>query len=326
MSAETEFPLPLALLRTLAGPSGLILAADAARLGLQRELRRELERGVLVRLRRGVYMVAAEWSALKPDARYLRRVHAHAAMSAEPPVYSHYSAAALWGLPIIGAWPSNIHLATAAATGGRSSHGVIRHPHEDDVEVSMRSGLQATSVAATAVAMARILPFGHAVAVVDAAIHVPRHGHPLATQEQLESEVIALGRVSGCAAARRAVDFATNLSGSAGESLSRANMFLLGFQIPSLQVPFFDHAGLIGYPDFFWRTINLVGEFDGFGKYLRHEFTQGRPTADIVIAEKLREDRLRAVGMSVCRWGWSTANSLPEFAAFLTRTGVPRIR
>jgi hypothetical protein len=93
----------LQVFAALSGHSGLILASDAARVGLQHELRREFDRQALIRLRRGVYVIAAEWDALGANERYLRRIHAHAAVSQEPVVYSHVSAAALWGLPIVGA-------------------------------------------------------------------------------------------------------------------------------------------------------------------------------------------------------------------------------
>lgn len=314
------------VLAALSGTSGLILASDAARIGLHHELRREYERHTVVRLRRGVYTLAAEWDALGADARYLRRIRAHAATAEAPAVYSHVSAAALWGLPIVGAWPAEIHLATSRAAGGRSRRGVIRHPQEHSLDVVEHEGLRVTSVAATAVALARVLPFGQAVAVMDKAIHQSRDGRALATRADLDRAFDQLGRVTGRAAAGRVLEFASPLSGSAGESISRAGIFVLGFLLPELQVPHWDHAGLIGFTDFFWRSVGRVGEFDGRGKYLRREFTGGRSTADIVIAEKIREDRLRALGFGVFRWDWSVATSLPALGDLLSRNGIPRAR
>lgn len=324
---NTTSSAALDTLAALAGHNGLILASDAARVGLHRELRHEFDRKTVIRLRRGVYMLTAEWDALGPDGRHLRRIHAHAAISEAPAVYSHFSAAALWGLPIVGSWPTEIHLATSAAAGGRSRGGVIRHPQEHGVDVVEREGLRVTSVAATAVALARVLRFGQAVAVMDKAIHEPRDGHALATREALDREFAQLGgRAPGRAAAARALEFASPLSGSAGESLSRAGIFLLGFLLPELQTPHWDRDGLIGFTDFFWRGIGTVGEFDGYGKYLRDEFTHGRPTAEIVIAEKIREDRLRALGLGVFRWDWPVATSLPALGDVLARNGIPRAR
>jgi hypothetical protein len=316
----------LDILATLSRQSGLILASDAARVGLQRELRREFERGTVLRLRRGAYVLAAEWAALRPDERYLRRIRAHAAVAETPVVYSHYSAAALWGLPMVGAWPTEIHVATPAATGGRSRHGVVRHPQEGSLDIAMRDGLRVTSAPATAVALARVLSFGSAVAVVDKALHEPRYGQALASRGDLDRALAQLGREPGRAAARRVLEFASPQSGSAGESISRAGIFMLGFLLPELQVPHWDRDGLIGFTDFFWRGVGSVGEFDGLGKYLRDEFTGGRSTADIVIAEKVREDRLRALGFGVFRWQWPVATSLPALGELLTRNGIPRAR
>ena len=316
----------LDVLAALSTPSGLILASDAAHVGLHHELRREFEHHTVIRLRRGVYTLAAEWDALGADARYLRRIHAHAATAEVPAIYSHFSAAALWGLPIVGAWPAEIHLATTSAAGGRSRHGVIRHPQEHRLDVAACEGLQVTSVAATAVALARVLKFGQAVAVIDKAMHEPRDGHALATRADLDRAFDQLGRVTGRAAAGRALEFASPLSGSTGESISRAGIFILGFLLPELQVPHWDRDGLIGFTDFFWRTIRSAGEFDGLGKYLRGEFTGGRSTADVVIAEKVREDRLRALGLGVFRWDWSVATSLTTLGDLLSRNGIPRAR
>jgi hypothetical protein len=316
----------LEVLTAMSRHNGLILTSDAARVGLHHELRREYERHTVFRLRRGVYTLAAEWAALGADARYLRRIHAHAATAEAPAVYSHFSAAALWGLPIVGAWPAEIHLATTMAAGGRSRRGVVRHPQEHSLDVVEHEGLRVTSVAATAVALARMLDFGQAVAVTDKAIHQPRDGHALATRADLDRAFGQLGRVTGRAAAGRVLEFASPLSGSAGESISRAGIFMLGFLLPELQVPHWDRDGLIGFTDFFWRSVGRVGEFDGLGKYLRDEFTRGRSTADVVIAEKIREDRLRALGLGVFRWDWSVATSLPALGGLLSRNGIPRAR
>lgn len=91
----------LDVLRTLAGASGLILAREARRVGLERELRTEMERGNVIRLRRDAYVAAAEWQLLSPGARRLLAVRAHAAAADEPPVFSHFSAAAVWGFAVL---------------------------------------------------------------------------------------------------------------------------------------------------------------------------------------------------------------------------------
>ncbi|MFO7688962.1 MAG: hypothetical protein R6W83_00140, partial [Cryobacterium sp.] len=72
--------------------------------------------------------------------------------------------------------------------------------------------------------------------------------------------------------------------------------------------------------------INRVGEFDGRGKYITEEFTQGRTTAQVVLDEKRREDRVRALGPTFSRWDWETARDPVVFGRFLGNHGIPRAR
>jgi hypothetical protein len=320
---------PLHLIAAISRESGVILSRDATAAGLERELRTELDRGRVVRLRAGAYVLTAEWDLLTPDARYLRRVQAHAAVCDEPPIFSHHSAAAIWGLPAINAWPGGVDVLIEPAAGGRSRHGVTRHFQDGPVSIVARNGLLVTSTADTAVAMARILTFPAAVAMMDKAIHRPRSGPMLATRGDIERALAAIPtrtRVSGRGGAFRAADFAVAASGSPGESVSRAFIYLLGFLAPELQVRFDDERGFIAFVDFFWRRINKVGEFDGFGKYVKEEFTRGRSTVQVVLDEKHREDRVRACGPTVSRWDWPLLVDPAAFGRFLAHIGVPQVR
>ncbi|MBB5639604.1 hypothetical protein [Cryobacterium roopkundense] len=318
---------PGALLASIADHEGLIIASYAIAIGLGRELRTEFERGHLIRLRRGVYMPVEIWRGLNPDQQYVRRIQAYAAVSAEALTFTHDSAAAIWGLPRVGAWPTAIHVLVSPAGGGRSSHGVVRHQDQREGVVVSHDGLLVTNVATTAVDMARVLTFPEAVAMMDRAIAIPRYGTALATRDQLEAALEGLpthGQAKGRTAALRAGEFASTQSESCGESVSRAYMFLLGFLIPELQVRFDDAEGFIAFVDFFWRTVKRVGEFDGFGKYVKEEFTRGKTPVQVLTAEKDRENRVRACGPLVIRWDWDLANDPARFGAFLTRNGIPR--
>jgi hypothetical protein len=51
----------------------------------------------------------------------------------------------------------------------------------------------------------------------------------------------------------------------------------------------------------------MFGEFDGFGKYVRQEFTHGRNLEQVLWEEKLREDRVRMHRPRAARWGWAIA-------------------
>jgi very-short-patch-repair endonuclease len=72
-----------------------------------------------------------------------------------------------------------------------------------------------------------------------------------------------------------------------------------GLPAPELQVRFADTAGLIGRVDFFFRAERTVVEFDGMLKY------GGDGARETLIREKLREDRLRALGLQVVRITWA---------------------
>ena len=98
---------------------------------------------------------------------------------------------------------------------------------------------------------------------------------------------------------------------SVGESRSRALIHILGFPAPVLQRPFYDSEGFIGRTDFFWPEYGVIGEFDGDAKYLDDELLGDRSTREAILAEKKREDRLRALGYKVVRWDWKAVTD-PE--------------
>ncbi|MEO6531091.1 MAG: hypothetical protein ABIN10_09790 [Specibacter sp.] len=70
----------------------------------------------------------------------------------------------------------------------------------------------------------------------------------------------------------KVIGFASGLSGSAGESLSRVRMFEMGFPVPVLQQKFELGGGRNEFVDFWFKKQRIVGEFDGNGKYLREDW------------------------------------------------------
>ena len=112
---------------------------------------------------------------------------------------------------------------------------------------------------------------------------------------------------------------------SAGESLSRAQMFLANLPKPELQVAHEDSAGLIGYVDFDWDGV--VGEFDGKLKYKVPEGATPDEAAEILWQEKQREDRLRRRDNRVARWVWADAMRPKSMVTILGEQGIrPRPR
>lgn len=176
--------------------------------------------------------------------------------------------------------------------------------------------LKVTTIARTIVDLAAAQPFRFALAPAD---HALRMGGT--SPADLLDQCVSLTR--GRRRAQRVVDFADPGAGSAGESLSRGVIHELGFPAPTLQSR---HVidGSAYYTDFEWPDFGVIGEFDGMGKYLREEYLQGRSTADAVLEEKRRENRLRrATGSTVARWEWMDALNITPLRDILIEAGLP---
>lgn len=262
-----------------------------------------------VRVRRGVYVDSSDWAEKEREARHFVRMQAVCASMRSAPVFSHQSAALIWGLPVVGV-PMPVQLIAAGRVGVRSQRGIRWHNDAvRDDEIVEVGGLLVTNLERTLIDLARTCSFAAAVAALDAGIR-DRIESPIAGRVRGAStgrlhELVALGAGRrGIRAARVNVAFADARSGSAGESVSRANLHLLGFPAPELQVPFRRHDGGVDIVDFDWPELGTFGEFDGRGKYLRDEYTADTPIEEIVLAEKEREDRIRRHRPFGVRWGW----------------------
>jgi hypothetical protein len=163
-----------------------------------------------------------------------------------------------------------------------------------------------TSAARTVVDVARTVPFEHAVVIADQAL--------ACGDVDIEELRVALARAqgwSGAPAARRVIEFADGGSASVGESRSRVAIRRADLPAPVLQWKVRNRAGdHVGTVDFGWQPQRTVGEFDGLVKYGRL-LKPGQSAADVVVAEKIREDALRAENLTVVRWLW---RDLDDFA------------
>jgi hypothetical protein len=102
----------------------------------------------------------------------------------------------------------------------------------------------------------------------------------------------------GSPTARAALNFSDARSESVGESRLRVLMSDHGLPAPVLQAEFHDVRGFIGRVDFFFPDFSTVVEFDGRLKY-------ADATGEVLVLEKVREDRLRALGLQVIRSDWT---------------------
>ncbi|MFD4180326.1 hypothetical protein [Rhodococcus sp. NPDC058514] len=294
---------------------GAIRRAEALGDGnTDRELRRARTTGDLVPIRPGSYLRAADFAALDTAGQHRALTIATATASNPDAVVSHVSAAVLHGIDVWAIPLDRVHQTVDRRQGGK--RGRRRHLHATpfrDDEVTVRAGVRCTSAARTVVDLARTVPFEQAVVVGDCALH-----NKLVTPDELAVAVASAHHRSGVNAAARAVAFMDGRSESVGESRSRVLMHRLRLPKPDLQRWMSGSDGTIGRVDFFWEC-GLVGEFDGLGKY-KKDRAPDQDADDAVIAEKAREDLLRAEGFMVVRWVWREL-STPDVVARRIRRG-----
>lgn len=305
---------------------GVILTRDLLIPGDRAELYRAVARGDLVRLTAGAYMDARFWSSARPDERHRCALRALAALRPDV-VFGGVSAAIAWHRPLIGAAPELPEAVVAGAAGGRSNRSTRARTTSVPFEVVEVERMRVTSLARSLVDAARVSTAVRAVAMLDHALSTRAFSESWPASARVHRhELLAelhRGTHRGRARARQAIAFADGAAQSPGESWSRVLIEQLGFASPVLQQEFRDSDGLIGRVDFFWPHWRLIGEFDGEGKYQRDEFTRGRDAASIVIAEKHREDRLRALRYGVVRWGWDDLRQPSRLRRKLEDAGLP---
>lgn len=259
-------------------------------------------------LRRAVY---AETTRLPGAAaeRHAAEVAAAVRATAQDVVGSHESAAIIHGFttftrydgpPVVSRSRQPQH----ARPSGASPAPLVAHvPEHHRTEVH---GAAVTTPARTAVDLARKGPALSAVVVIDSALRrdVPR--------EDLEEVLRVAKGWPGSKKATELVAFGDGRAESALESVGRYRMWQLGLPKPELQIPLFDSLGLMGYPDFLWKELRVVGEADGLLKY--RDDPDALPALrdrDALALEKQREDRFRDAGYEVFRFTWDIAVHRP---------------
>jgi hypothetical protein len=294
-----------------------------------RPFRRAVKRGDAVRIHRGAYLPMSVWRTLDSHEQYRHQVIAATGASRTHPVLSHRSAAVVWGVPLIGRIPRLVDVLASEAAGSRTEGSFRRHATKHiDSEIEVVDGVVITSLRRTIIDLALTLPFPEAVAALDWVIRpgTPQTPKPHVTLDDLFEAVGVLEVTRGLRRVSRAIEFGDCISGSPGESVSRAVIHQLGFPVPVLQKRFDDRLGLIGFTDFWWPEFRLIGEFNGLAKYIREQYRKGLSINDVVMAERKREDRLRALGPSVARWRWENVMAPRSLFALLREAGLPSSR
>jgi len=314
-------------LQTIDGAPEIVLVCELKVAGERARFFTRVRRGEFVRIIRGVYILAEIWSVLDRHARYRATIEAAAALGSERLVFSHESAAALWRLPSLDAWPEKVHIASPRESGTRSSTVFARHSVGlPEITVTI-SGNEVTTLTRTVVDLAAKRSLEVATVFADAALHRTQHPLPFLPrstldQEQLFRELESLPLRHGTARARETIAFAVAAADRPGESISRVSMFRAGLTAPLLQVEIFGASRRRYIVDFWWPQFNLIGEFDGQAKYTSRDFLRGRTPGQALREEKAREDDLRATGRGMSRWGWNIARSPLLLRSHLIAAGI----
>ncbi|GAA4874283.1 type IV toxin-antitoxin system AbiEi family antitoxin domain-containing protein [Serinicoccus chungangensis] len=291
---------------------------DLRALGLSRtQVRRLITDGVLVRIRKDCFVSGEVWRGAAPWQRHDLRARAVATKlcgPGRPYVLSHHSGLGVRRIGTYGV-DDKVHLTRTDGQRGRSDGVVHVHPPVSPrwVIVPEDPASREPPVVDPALACLQVAgSMGLVAGLVSADIALREKA---TTIEQLQQAGREGSFGHGAPAVRTVVEHATGLSGSAGETRARWIMLEAGLPVPELQATICDEYGeLVGFVDFLLREAWTVVEFDGALKY--------GSSLDLM-AEKWREDRLRALGYEVVRITWGELDH-PERVVAKVRAAMAR--
>lgn len=279
-----------------------LLRATALDPANARLLQRKHASGTLVRLLAGVYIPADEWEALSPVGQHLARARAIAPRLRVGSVFSHVTAALMHGWPLVGTAPDRVHVIDPAVPSIQHRAGLVRHPWpgpplNDSVAFD---GVPVTAALDTALALITSSAPHTAAVAVDAAV---RQG-AIARDDLRRSVPIRPAR--GSVRAETVLAALDARHESVGESFAAIRFVQLGLPPCEPQAEFRHRDGTVDRVDFWFPTLGVIVEFDGRQKYVDPSMLRGRDPADVLWAEKRREDRLRALPIvrAVIRVTW----------------------
>ena len=270
----------------------------------------------------GVYFRRELWDALSQNDQLLYTMRAlqklHPAW-----VFAGTSAAVAHGLSVSYEllWPIRVAVSRRqyAERGAVARQIVVG---DDSVE---KDGVHVTSLARTTFDCLREMSFADGLAVADTALRIGGM-----TRQELADVLGGMPRNSvGWSHALETAVWADARAESGGESIARAQMIRLGYEVPRLQVEVNDPLDnkTVYRGDFGWKMADdtwLLGELDGHEKYVNPKMTKGRDAVDVLTDERLRESRISANGTRVMRFSFADVMDENQFRQILEAYGVPK--
>ncbi|MCS5715246.1 endonuclease domain-containing protein [Herbiconiux sp. CPCC 205716] len=201
----------------------------------------------------------------------LQRCRSYAVRMPEGQVFSHTTAALLWGLPLPPAHATDARLHVTASGGGSRPRtaGIVGH-EGDGVGTSIRSidELRVVDPMTAWVQLAVMLPLDDLVAAADHLVLTPRRQavaqtRPFCSRDEL-AERLELHCGRGKASAVRALALVRDGAESPRETHLRLALVRHGLPEPELNVSIEDARGLrIGYGDLVYPEWKVLVEYDG---------------------------------------------------------------
>lgn len=290
----------------LADEHGLFSTVRAVSAGFTAaDLRSLVRADQIVRLDRGWYALSDGQTLDIPSSwEKRRRFHALRARAVvrayeHQVVASHHSALVLRSLPVFAADLRQVHVTRVDSGQFRRRPGLTVHERIPGIEAA--DGV--IDVASAIMGTARENGQMAALIAADAALH--------RRQVTLYDLATAADQFVGPSSApcRRVVELADGRAESPGETRLREAFRLMGLTaIP--QYPIHD-GPFLAVIDFYLEEYRLAIEFDGFVKYGRQNPLTTQPApADVVTAEKVREDHVRELGHGFLRVIWRDMDNL----------------
>jgi len=295
-------------------PRGSFTSQEALRLGHTRNSLAALVRsGQITRLARSWYVDRACYDAASPEQKHAMHTRAIVASFDGKVAASHYSAIALMGLPVFSADVSQVHVTRRLDDHTRRRAGLTMHATYGTADAYRLVDMTPCVVSALAVlGTATSCGVEAGVVAADAAL-----ASGSVTMVELRSWLDRLTRRTHLRWASRAVELADPRSESVGESRTRFLLHGVGLS-PTPQLVIRDGSGaFVARVDLGFERERVVVEFDGLVKYA------GANGRQALVAEKLREDRLRDLGYHMVRLTWADL-SRPAVVEARVRHGLAR--
>ena len=287
-------------------------------------LRTGVSKGELVEAAPSLFATTSYWSELKPSERSL---HIMSGLQHLHPdwVFAGPSAAVAYGLAV-----SNHYLTKTWIVSTRKTHRRTTDYCQPVIvanqAVEKVSGLRLTSLFRTVGDCLRIMDFRSGIAVADSVLRL----RALTGDELITGINSACKKMSRISQMRSLITLADPRAESGGESIARATMLELGLAAPNLQQKFDNPLcpGKTYRIDFAWDVGGqfILGELDGYEKYVSKEMTGGKSMAKVIEDEHRRQSLIEADPkvLRVVRFGIADVMRDWDFLNLLLRCGIPR--